>query len=634
MPLPLAITAPAIAATVAYLNARSSAWYDLLLLRCALTGAGRMYYREYVDRLNLFYALEAVATSSSTADRALLIFEGARYTYAEAYDRILRYGRWLRSDLGVKPKDVVAIDYQNSDHFVFLWWGLWSIGAKPAFINYNLVGASLVHCLNAATTRLCIVDPSVAVNVTPDVRDQLPDIRFVILTPDVKTQILAHEPVRAPDSDRSESSLSNMSILIYTSGTTGMPKPAIVSWGKLIVGGTVAEKLQARGDGDVMYTPMPLYHSSAAMLAFCTTVLGSSTIAIGRKFSATTFWKEVRESGATSIQYVGETLRYLLAAPPQYDPETGECLDRKHKVRLAFGNGLRPDIWNEFKDRFGIEGICEFYAATEGTLGTWNLSKNDLTAGAIGRNGWIYNIVMSFNLAVVEVDWDTDMPLRDPRSGRCRKARSGEPGEMLFQLPSKNPFKRFQGYYNNPAATESKVVRDVFRVGDIWFRTGDVVRWDSDGRVFFHDRIGDTFRWKSENVSTAEVSHALGLHEAIKEANVYGVELPHHDGRAGCAAVFLDGELRDETLRSIAAHVRDSLPKYARPIFLRVMSEMGGGQITGTNKQQKTTLRAAGVKPSASDDDSMGTVYWLSNDTYVRFGEDDWRALEAGRVKL
>lgn len=252
--VPLAITAPAIAATVAYLNARSSAWYDLLLLRCALTGAGRMYYREYVDRLNLFYALEAVATSSSTADRALLIFEGARYTYAEAYDRILRYGRWLRSDLGVKPKDVVAIDYQNSDHFVFLWWGLWSIGAKPAFINYNLVGASLVHCLNAATTRLCIVDPSVAVNVTPDVRDQLPDIRFVILTPDVKTQILAHEPVRAPDSDRSESSLSNMSILIYTSGTTGMPKPAIVSWGKLIVGGTVAEKLQARGDGDVMYT--------------------------------------------------------------------------------------------------------------------------------------------------------------------------------------------------------------------------------------------------------------------------------------------------------------------------------------------------------------------------------------------
>lgn len=379
---------------------------------------------------------------------------------------------------------------------------------------------------------------------------------------------------------------------------------------------------------------MPLYHSSAAILGFTNSVLESSTTAIGRKFSTKNFWNEVRESGATSIQYVGETLRYLLAAPPQHDPETGECLDRKHNVRVAFGNGLRPDIWNEFKDRFGIEAVCEFYAATEGTLATWNLSKNDFTAGAIGRNGWIYNMVMSYSVALVEVDWDSDMPLRDPRTGRCRKPCSGEPGEMLFQLPSKDPFKRFQGYYGNQRATESKVVRDVFRKGDVWFRTGDVVRWDADGRVYFHDRIGDTFRWKSENVSTAEVSHAVCLHPEVKEANVYGVSLPHHDGRAGCSAVFLSGEPTPETMRSLAEHVRSSLPKYARPLFLRVMGgEVGSGaQMTGTNKQQKHVLREAGVKPS--EDPALGTVYWLTEDTYAPFVDEDWRALDAGKVKL
>ncbi|KAH6877115.1 hypothetical protein B0T10DRAFT_193835 [Thelonectria olida] len=631
MPLPVVAAAPALAATVAYLNARSSAWYDLLLVRCAATGAARMYYREFMDRLNMFYLLESIAKDPKTAERPLFIFEGRRWSYAESYERILRYGNWLKHDMGVKPKDIVAMDFQNSHEFVFLWWGLWSIGAKPAFINYNLSGDSLSHCLGVATTKLCIVDANVAENVGQDVKDKHPGIRFLVMTPEIETKVLAHDPVRQPDSDRSGEKLSDISILIYTSGTTGLPKPAVVSWGKCVVAGTVTARLMGR-NGDVMYTAMPLYHSSASILAFCNSVLESSTTAIGRKFSTKTFWKDVRESGATSIQYVGETLRYLLAAPPQNDPETGECLDRKHNVRVAVGNGLRPDIWNEFKDRFGIEAICEFYAATEGTLGTWNLSKNDFTAGAIGRNGWIYNIVMSYSVALVEVDWDTDMPYRDPRSGHCRKPRSGEPGEMVFQLPSKNPFKRFQGYYGNKKATESKVIRDVFRKGDIWFRTGDVVRWDSQGRVYFHDRIGDTFRWKSENVSTAEVSHAICLHPEVKEANVYGVALPHHDGRAGCAAVFLAREPTKETMKSIATHVQETLPKYARPLFLRVMSEMGGGQITGTNKQQKHVFREAGVKPSS--DPAMGTVYWLNRDTYQLFSEEDWRTLDAGKVKL
>ncbi|KAF4448897.1 hypothetical protein F53441_7759 [Fusarium austroafricanum] len=629
MPLPLSITAPAIAASLAYFNARSSTWYDLFLLRCVTIGASRMYYREWADRLNLFYLLENIAQKYPT--RTLLIFEGKRLSYKDVYDRVLRVGQWLKNE-GVKKGDIVALDFQNSDTYVFLWLGLWSIGAKPAFLNYNLSGASLVHCLKAATTKLCIVDPNIEENVGQDVRDELKDIRFIVHTPEVEAQIAATEAIRAPDSERSEKSLSAMAILIYTSGTTGMPKAAIVSWGKLIVAGTMSEQLLDRSKGDIMYSSMPMYHSSTTIFSFSATLLSGSTQALGRKFSTKSFWDEVRDSGATSIMYVGETLRYLLAAPPQHDPETGECLDKKHNVKVAFGNGLRPDIWNEFKERFGVEGICEFYAATEGTFATFNLSKNDYAAGAIGRNGWVYNLIMSFSVALVEVDWDTDLPKRNPKTGRCIKARTGEPGEMLFRLPSGNPYGRFQGYYGNRAATEAKVLRDVFSKGDTWFRTGDVVRWDSDGRIYFHDRIGDTFRWKGENVSTAEVSDALCKHPIIKEANVYGVSLPHHDGRAGCASVHLSSDPTGETMQDIAAHVRHELPKFARPLFLRIASELGGGQITGTMKQQKHTLREAGVDPNA--DKGLGEIYWLKGESYVPFAEKDWNEMQGGKVKL
>jgi acyl-CoA synthetase (AMP-forming)/AMP-acid ligase II len=374
---------------------------------------------------------------------------------------------------------------------------------------------------------------------------------------------------------------------------------------------------------------MPLYHSSAALLGVCNTLECGGTIALGRKFSTKLFWNEVRASNATIIQYVGETCRYLLAAPSQIDPSTGENLDKKHNVRIAFGNGLRPDVWNRFKDRFGIEYVAEFYAATEGTLGLWNLSRNDFSKGAVGRNGMLYNRVMSKSVAIVEVDINTEAPYRDPNTNFCRRAEPGVPGEMLFLLP-KDTNVRFQGYFNNPGATQSKILRDVLVKGDAYFRTGDLVLWDSEGRVFFSDRIGDTFRWKSENVSTSEVSETMGNHPAVQEANVYGVELPHHDGRAGCVALVLNGKPEPDVLKSIADHIGSSLPRYAAPIFLRIMPR-SGMQTTGTNKQQKHVLRTEGVNPNSEDGSSM---FWLKNGTYVPFSDADWRLLSGGGVKL
>ncbi|GKT75076.1 AMP-binding enzyme [Colletotrichum tofieldiae] len=630
MPVPLALAVPAAVAAYSYINARISLWYDRQLLFCALPATLSTLWRERTDRLNGFYVLERAALNKSTANRTFIIFEGKTYTYRETYDQALKYGTWLRERFGVKPKDIVAINFQNSDVFIFLWLGLWSIGAKPAFINYNLTGKPLAHCAKAAKTKLMLIDPNVVSNVGDDVRSELDTVQFVVLDDALHREIDATKPRRAPDSDRSESQYQNLAVLIYTSGTTGMPKPAIVSWAKCIVGGVFTSKFTSNSPSEVFYTSMPLYHSSAALLGFLNSLEANGTICIGRKFSTRLFWEEVRSSKATIIQYVGETCRYLLAAPPQVDPVTGENLDQKHNVRVAFGNGLRPDVWNKFKDRFGIDSIAEFYAATEGSFGTWNLSRNDFAKGAVGRNGMLYSLVLGLDVALAQMDENNEAPLRDKKTGLCKPAKSGEPGELMFRLSPNDLERRFQGYYGNPDATKAKVMRDVFSKGDAWFRTGDVVRWDCEGRLYFSDRIGDTFRWKSENVSTQEVGEAVGSHPSVQEANVYGVELPNHDGRAGCAAVVLHGQPSEDVMKSIAQHVKNALPKYALPIFLRVMPPHAM-QTTGTNKQQKHGLRALGVNPDSTD---AGAVYWLKNDTYVPFSKRDWDELNGGRVRL
>lgn len=386
---------------------------------------------------------------------------------------------------------------------------------------------------------------------------------------------------------------------------------------------------------------MPLYHSSAVVLGFVTCLMNGATLIIGRKFSAHGFMKEARENDATIIQYVGETLRYILGAPPEIDPVTGEDMDKKHQIRLAFGNGLRPDIWNRFKDRFNIPTIAEFYAATEGTTGSWNISTNDFAAGAIGRNGAIGNFILGRGSALVEVDMETQEPWRDPKTGLCKRVPRGDPGELLFAIDATDPGEAFQGYFQNPKATESKILRDVLKKGDAFFRTGDMVRWDKDGRWFFSDRLGDTFRWKSENVSTNEVAEVLGAHPEVHEANVYGVALPNHDGRAGCAAIVFNQQILNgnadspalepsqATLNSLAVHVLKNLPRFAAPLFLRVTPEM---QATGNNKQQKHVLRTEGVDPALVTKNDR--LYWLQGTSYVPFEEKDWVRVTGGQVRL
>ncbi|KXX79669.1 Very long-chain fatty acid transport protein [Madurella mycetomatis] len=638
LPLPLPVAVPALAAAAAYINARSLVFYDYSLLKSIVPAIAKIAWWRNRGRLNFFYRFEDLATSKSSENRLFLCFEDRAYTYAQAYDTVLRYAIWLRDRRNVKKGELVALNFQNTDTFVFLLLALWALGAVPALINYNLSGKPLAHCIRKATARLVLIDPVVAGNVGEDVRSELSGTSFEVVTPELERQMLSLEPTRPPDEVRNDALENGMGILIYTSGTTGLPKAAIVSWAKLTVVGGFTSRWVGTTKNDVFYTAMPLYHSTAMLLGFANALSMGATFAMSRKFSTSSFWDDVRKHNANIIQYVGETCRYLLSAPTRTDPVTGENLDRKHSVRVALGNGLRPDVWNRFKERFGIETIAEFYGSTEGSFATWNLSRNDYSMGAVGRSGFLYNVILGRSVAVVEVDHETELPYRDPKAGFCIRARPGDPGELLFKLPAHDVDSRFQGYYGDKDATSSKIMRSVFSKGDAWFRTGDVVRWDSENRLYFADRIGDTFRWKSENVSTAEVAQVVGLHPAVLESTVYGVELPHHEGRAGCAAIILQpaalvgegGLPSPETLKALAQHVRRGLPKYALPLFIRVVGD-GVIQTTGTNKHQKNNLRSEGVDPSGTGSD---LVFWLKGDSYVKFGRRDWEALQAGYVNL
>ena len=638
MPVPFSILAPAVLAGAAWFNAKTQFSYDLTLIRALANTNVRLALERRRDRINLFYSLEQYAKTKSTADHIFLMYQGKIWTYKEAYDIVLKYGTWLKMKHGILPGEVVAMDFMNSPVFVFLWLGIWSLGATPAFINYNLTGDPLLHSVTISTARLLFVGPEVKPCFTDNICDRLQStnaqdgkgpIQTVFFDATLEEQIMDTEAVREPDSSRSTAPLA-MALLIYTSGTTGLPKPATVTWHKIRKLTGFMPSWLGLEKSDRYYTCMPLYHSSAALVGLCCSLVNGNALILGHRFSTKTFWNEVRQHDATVIQYVGETCRYLLAAKPQYDPVTGENLDRVNNVTKAFGNGLRPDVWDKFKERFGIDTIGEFYGSTEGVLATWNLSLNKFSSGAIGRNGALSSVIVGRQIAIVEVDWTTELPLRDPLNHNfCRQVKTGEQGELMFKVDPADIHSKFQGYFNNPSATESKIFRDVLVKGDAYCRSGDVIRWDSEGRWWFCDRIGDTFRWRGENVSTAEVSSVLGTHPHIHEANVYGVEVPNHDGRAGCVALLFDSEdVSEGLLDTVAAHARSNLPKYAVPLFLRIVK---GHQTTGNNKQLKAVLRGEGISPERMGVDK---VYWLKGGRYERFGKREWEELSQGRARL
>lgn len=205
-------------------------------------------------------------------------------------------------------------------------------------------------------------------------------------------------------------------------------------------------------------------------------------------------------------------------------------------------------MWVPFRERFGITIINEFYNSSELMFGLNNVSRGDFTAKSLGHHGALLRFMTSGSVVPAAVDAETGNLIRDDKTGLVKCARFEEGGEILVKLQpgSKIPGKDFRGYWRNAEATSKKIAYDVLKKGDVYYRTGDALRRDYEGRWFFCDRLGDTFRWKGENVSTTEVAEVLGEYPGVVEANVYGVQLPGHDGRAGAVALLIDGSKKTE----------------------------------------------------------------------------------------
>ena len=522
--------------------------------------------------------------------RTALISEHESFTYAEWNGRANRYARWAARQ-GVKKGDVVALLMPNRAEYLCIWLGIAKAGGVTALINTNLAGASLAHCINVVAAKTIIVDASLA-SLLETARAHLSaDLRVFAhgegsAHPRVDAALGEFSDTDLPASERVPLTVNDKCLYIYTSGTTGLPKAANINHYRVQLAMHGFSGATGATQEDRIYDTLPMYHTVGGVVAPGVVLTVGGTCIIREKFSAREFWGDVVRHDCTMFAYVGELCRYLVNAPPGPD-------DRRHRIRLCLGNGLRPDVFVAFRDRFALPRILEFYAATEGNCSLFNF---DSKPGAVGRiPKWLER---RFIIRIVKFDVESGQPIRDA-NGFCIECATDEVGEMVGEIlddPSR-PSARFEGYADQ-AATEKKILRDVFRDGDAWFRTGDLMRKDAGRYFYFVDRIGDTFRWKGENVSTTEVSEAITGFPGVVEATVYGVTVPGAEGRAGMAAIVRDPAAPFD-LAALPAYLSGHLPDYARPLFLRFRAAL---EITGTFKQRKVELVKEGFDPSRTSD--------------------------------
>jgi len=483
----------------------------------------------------------------------------------------------------------VCLLMENCPEYLAIWLGLSRLGITVALINTNLSGELLAHSLNAVAPRYVITSARLAPALDA-VRGRLaPAVQCWALgagahaLPRLDLAIAALAGGGPPDALRHRApTLADRALCIYTSGTTGLPKAANVSHYRLMQWSHWFAGLINVTPADRMYNCLPLYHSVGGVVAAGATLVGGGAVVLRERFSASTFWQDVVGERCTLFQYIGELCRYLVNAPSR--PE-----ETQHQLRLACGNGLRAEVWVPFQKRFRVPQILEYYAATEGNFSLYNCEER---AGSVGRIPPFLSHRVPVTL--VKFDVETALPVRDA-AGHCRRCAVNEVGEAIGQIMEDRGATRFEGYTDDTASAQ-KILRDVFFTGDAWYRTGDLMRQDAQGFFYFVDRIGDTFRWKGENVSTTEVEEVVGQFDGILETNVYGVQIPGRDGRAGMAAIVAKDNLNLTALRDYLAQ---QLPEYARPVFLRIRKN---NDVTTTFKQKKINLLKEGFDPALTTD--------------------------------
>jgi fatty-acyl-CoA synthase len=521
----------------------------------------------------------------------------------------------------------------NRPEYLAIWLGVTRIGGVVALLNTSLSGAALAHCINIAAPRHVIVAAEL-LGAIESARPHLAGAARIWVHgaghdgfPRLEDAVARQSGAPLAGAELRDVGIDDRALLIYTSGTTGLPKAANISHQRVLNWSHWFAGMLDTGPSDRMYDCLPMYHSVGGIVAIGALLVRGGSVLIRERFSARAFWDDITRFDCTLFQYIGELCRYLVQAPPH--PR-----ERAHQLRIACGNGLQADVWTAFTERFAIPRILEFYAATEGNFSLYNAEGEP---GSIGRIPPF--LARRLPVALIEFDVDKDEPVRNAE-GLCVRCATDQIGEAIGRISSSAvailaslpPLRgrdregaRFEGY-TDASASEKKILRNVFEPGDAWFRTGDLMRRDARGFFYFVDRIGDTFRWRGENVSSCEVAQALTECPGVLEANVYGVAIPGTDGRAGMAALVTDTRF---DLAALRARLKTRLPDYARPLFLRILGAM---EVTATFKHKKSDLVRAGFDPSLTGD----AIYFndAARGAFVRLDTPLYERIRVGAIRL
>ncbi|XP_055385816.1 long-chain fatty acid transport protein 4 [Condylostylus longicornis] len=569
------------------------------------------------------YKRTAIRYPTKTA----FVMDDVRVTFQDGEDLSNKLGSYFKMK-NFKRGDTVALLCETRPEYPFLWLGLSKIGIVTALINHNLRKETLLHSIKVVNSKAIIVGAEL-IDALNDIKndDGIKNIPVFQFTDekqrddpklptyngsiDLLEELKEHKTTDLNE-EINKTQPRDKLVYIYTSGTTGMPKAAVITnlrYMFMTTGFTHMIRVTAR---DNIYNPLPLYHTAGGVLGVGAVLCVGSSMTVRRKFSASNYWTDCIKYNCNIAQYIGELCRYLLAVPPK-------PTDTKHNIEVILGNGLRPQIWKQFVGRFNIPRVAEFYGSTEGNSNLLNLDNH------VGAVGFCPNFAKPFYpLSLIKCDEGSGEPIRNSK-GRCIQCRPGEAGVFIGRINPRVAVSAFNGYADEKAS-EKKIIRDVFTKGDMYFNSGDILVQDILGYFYFKDRTGDTFRWRGENVATSEVeaviSNVAGLHDCV----VYGVEIPHVEGRAGMAAIVdADNQLNIEEL---SAGIKGSLPPYARPIFIRILPELS---MTGTFKLKKRDLQTEGYNLHKIKD----KLFFLHNDgIYKEFTQKDFDDVQNGRARL
>ena len=558
--------------------------------------------------------MQIAAFARETPDAIAIYYEDEKISYKELIDRSNKYAQWfLKNNLA--KGDVVALMMENRPEFLSCWIGITQVGGTVALINTNLSGQPLDYSLGISQANNLILGSELLESFST-ANDETKNKFNTWVQGNYQesnyfkniNKVLEDLPSEKPKINYTVTN-DDDGLYIYTSGTTGNPKAATISHKRLrlmMLGFKGA--IQPNKD-DRVYNVLPLYHSAGGVIAVGLALTSGASLVLKRKFSVNDFWDDVNKYGVTIFQYIGELCRYLLNAPEHK-------YEKSHNLRMACGNGLRPDIWDAFKDRFKINNILEFYGATEGNV---SLMNYDGKSGAIGRIPKYIEKIL--NVHIIKFDIEKEEPIRD-ENGFCIPCDVNEVGEAIGKIAIEGSF---EGYVDKEA-TKKKILSDVFEKGDQYFRSGDLLSKDDLGYVYFADRIGDTFRWKGENVATSEVAEAFVGFDGILEANVYGVSIPGSDGKAGMAALSTN---KDIDLVKLYQKLSSSLPAYAQPLIIRIKNEI---EVTGTFKHRKVELVKEGYDPKNISE----PLYFCDHQSrkYVPLDNDLFGSIDNQEIKL